>query len=119
MRTQISIPNLKKQCTIKHIAIFGGADVDPMHPLYQETFKVARYLAYHGKVIINGGGPGVMNAATEGAESVGGQTLAVTFFPKDMPNFEGRFGRIKLIKKSRQPTTSSECLRSCIMLMPM
>lgn len=99
MRTQISIPHLKKQCTIKHIAIFGGADVDPMHPLYQEAFKVARYLAYHGKVIINGGGPGVMNAATEGAESVGGQTLAVTFFPKDMPNFEGRFGENKVDKE--------------------
>lgn len=99
MRTQISIPHLKQQCTIKHIAIFGGADVDPMHPLYQEAFKVARYLAYHGKVIINGGGPGVMNAATEGAESVGGQTLAVTFFPKDMPNFEGRFGENKVDKE--------------------
>lgn len=99
MRTQINIPRLKQQCTIKHIAIFGGADVDPMHPLYQEAFKVARYLAYHGKVIINGGGPGVMNAATEGAESVGGQTLAVTFFPKDMPNFEGRFGENKVDKE--------------------
>lgn len=99
MRTQISIPHLKKQCTIKHIAIFGGADVDAMHPLYQEAYKVARYLAYHGKVIINGGGPGVMNAATEGAESVGGQTLAVTFFPKDMPNFEGRFGENKVDKE--------------------
>lgn len=99
MRTQISIPRIKQQCTIKHIAIFGGADVDPMHPLYQEAFKVARYLAYHGKVIINGGGPGVMNAATEGAESVGGQTLAVTFFPKDMPNFEGRFGENKVDKE--------------------
>ncbi len=91
MRTQISIPHIKQESTIKHIAIFGSADVDELHPLYQEAYKVARYLAYHDKVIINGGGPGVMNAATQGAESVGGQTLGVTFYPKDMPNFEGRF----------------------------
>jgi len=32
-----------------------------------------------------------MNAATEGAKSAGGETLAVTFYPTDMPEFEGRF----------------------------
>ncbi len=101
MRTQISIPHIKQQSTIRDIAIFGGADVDELHPLYQEVFKVARYLAYHGKVIIDGGGPGVMNAATQGAESVGGQTLGVTFYPKDMPNFEGRFGENKVDKEIR------------------
>jgi predicted Rossmann-fold nucleotide-binding protein len=41
--------------------------------------------------VINGGGPGVMAAATEGAQSAGGETLAVTFYPTDMPGFEGRF----------------------------
>lgn len=99
MRTQISIPHIKQESTIKHIAIFGSADVDEMHPLYQEAFKVARYLAYHDKVVINGGGPGVMNAATQGAESAGGQTLSVTFYPKDMPNFEGRFAENKVDKE--------------------
>lgn len=99
MRTQISIPHIKQESTIKHIAIFGSADVDELHPLYQEAFKVARYLAYHDKVVINGGGPGVMNAATQGAESAGGQTLSVTFYPKDMPNFEGRFSENKVDKE--------------------
>lgn len=99
MRTQISIPHIKQESTIKHIAIFGSADVDELHPLYQEAFKVARYLAYHDKVVINGGGPGVMNAATQGAESAGGQTLSVTFYPKDMPNFEGRFAENKVDKE--------------------
>jgi len=32
-----------------------------------------------------------MNAATEGAKAGGGETVAVTFYPKDMPEFEGRF----------------------------
>lgn len=99
MRTQITIPHIKQESTIKHIAIFGSADVDELNPLYQEAYKVSRYLAYHDKVIINGGGPGVMNAATQGAESVGGQTLGVTFYPKDMPNFEGRFTTNKVDKE--------------------
>lgn len=95
----IKLPEAKQNCNIKKIALFGGADVDPQHPLYQEAFKVARYLAYNDKVVINGGGPGVMLAATEGAKSVGGETLAVTFYPTDMPNFEGRFGENKVDKE--------------------
>lgn len=91
MRTQIVVPQVQKRCTLKNIALFGSADVDANHPLYQEAFNAARYLAYHDKVIVNGGGPGVMDAATKGAQSVGGQTLAVTFYPQDMPEFEGRF----------------------------
>lgn len=91
MKTQIRIPRSKQHCGIKYIAIFGSADIDKQHPLYRDVFVVARYLAYHDKIVVNGGGPGVMSAATEGAKSAGGETLAVTFYPKDMPEFEGRF----------------------------
>lgn len=91
MKTQINVPKAAECCQIKNIAFFGSADVDKNHPLYEEVFKIARYLAYHDKVIVNGGGPGVMDAATKGAESAGGETLAITFYPKDMPEFEGRF----------------------------
>jgi len=91
MKTQIKVPTPQQHCAIKNIAIFGSADVDKKHPLYQEVFKVARYLAYHDKVVVDGGGPGTMDAATKGAQAGGGETLAVTFYPKDMPEFEGRF----------------------------
>jgi uncharacterized protein (TIGR00730 family) len=91
MKTQIVVPRAKQHCGIKYVAIFGSADIDAHHPVYQDAFRVARYLAYHDKVVVNGGGPGVMNAATEGAKSAGGETLAVTFYPTDMPDFEGRF----------------------------
>lgn len=91
MKTQISVPKIKQNCGIQYVAVFGSADVDPSHPLYREAFNVARYLAYHDKIVVNGGGPGVMAAATEGARSAGGETLAVTFYPSDAPNFEGRF----------------------------
>jgi uncharacterized protein (TIGR00730 family) len=95
----IRLPEPKETSKIQRIALFGSADIDKQHPLYQEAFKVARYLAYNGKVVVNGGGPGVMAAATEGAESAGGETLAVTFYPTDMPNFEGRFGENKVDKE--------------------
>ena len=91
MQARITIPRVKQHCQIKNVAIFGSADVDEQHPLYIETFTIARYLAYHGKVIVNGGGPGVMAAATAGAKAGGGETLVVTFYPTDMPEFEGRF----------------------------
>ncbi|MEN8253152.1 MAG: LOG family protein [Patescibacteria group bacterium] len=96
MKTQISIPKTKSTSQIKYIAVFGSADVDEKHPLYQETFNIARTLAYHDKVIVNGGGPGTMDAATKGAQSAGGQTIAVTFYPKDMPEFEGRHNENKV-----------------------
>ena len=91
MKTQIKIPAPNMHCDIKNVAIFGSADVDEEHPLYKETFNIARYLAYNDKVVVDGGGPGVMDAATKGAQAAGGTTIAVTFYPKDMPEFEGRF----------------------------
>jgi uncharacterized protein (TIGR00730 family) len=91
MQTKITIPQAKLRCDIKKVAIFGSADVDELHPLYSEVFTVARYLAYHGKTIVNGGGPGVMDAATKGAQAAGGKTVVVTFYPTDMPEYEGRF----------------------------
>lgn len=90
VKANITIPSRKDSCQIKYIAIFGSADIDEKHPLYQEAFDIARHLAYLDKIIVNGGGPGTMDAATRGAQSAGGQTLGVTFSPTDMPRFEGR-----------------------------
>lgn len=91
MKTDIRIPSKKQHCLIQRVAIFGSADVDPKHPLYQEVFTVAQRLARENKIIVNGGGPGVMDAATQGAKAAGGETVGVTFYPKDMPEFEGRY----------------------------
>ncbi len=91
MKHLVRVPRPQTDRYLKRIAIFGSADVDVHHPLYSEVFKVARYLAYHDRVVIDGGGPGVMDAATKGAQSAGGETLVVTFYPKDMPEFEGRY----------------------------
>lgn len=76
---------------IKNIAFFGWADFPKTSQSYCEAFDVAQLLAKSGYTIVNGGGPGIMDAATQGAESAGGETLAITFTPKDAPNFEGRY----------------------------
>ena len=78
---------------IKNVAFFGYADAEESSKLYQDAFETAKLLAKHGFTIVNGGGPGVMNASTQGAESVDGETLAVTFSPSDAPGFEGRYVR--------------------------
>lgn len=76
---------------IKNIAFFGDSDVAETDSVYQSAFAVAKFLAGEGFVIVNGGGPGVMNASTQGARAVGGESLAVTFYPKLAPGFEGRY----------------------------
>jgi len=53
--------------------------------------QAAKKLAQRGYVVVNGGGPGVMDAATRGAESVGGKTESVTFYPEHASGFEGRY----------------------------
>ena len=76
---------------IKNIAFFGDAGVKTNTPLYKQAYDVAKLLASEGYTIVNGGGPGVMDAATHGAEEAGGETLTVTFYPENAPGFEGRY----------------------------
>src|SRR3990172_293777 len=75
---------------IKQIAYFGFADAAPNDPLYKEAFDVAKLLTEKGYVAINGGGPGTMRAVSEGAKAAQGTAVGVTFYPKDITNFEGR-----------------------------
>src|SRR3989344_7497043 len=76
---------------IKNIAFFGDAEVPESDPAYQDAFEIAKLLASEGFTIVNGGGPGVMDASTKGAETAKGETVSVTFYPKDTTTFEGRY----------------------------
>ena len=76
---------------IKDIAFFGDANIPKSDPVYKDAYEIAKALAKEGFTIVNGGGPGVMNASTQGAEAVNGETISVTFSPKDAPGFEGRY----------------------------
>lgn len=82
---------MMKRQHINKVAFFGYADAKPTSDLYKQAYDTARLLAQNTFSVVNGGGPGVMDASTRGAESVGGNTLAVTFQPVDAPGFEGRY----------------------------
>lgn len=81
---------LIKAPLIHDITVFGFADCPVNSHLYKSVVKVSRTLAEAGYRIINGGGPGVMRASTEGAKMGGGEVVGITFDHKGMTNFEGR-----------------------------
>lgn len=75
---------------IKTVTFFGFSESKPGDAEYDAAFQTAKLLAQNGYNIVNGGGPGVMRAATEGAHAGGGKVTVVAFIPKDMTHFEGR-----------------------------
>lgn len=81
--------NLKAK-SINQVAIFGSSHTKEGSPLYKEAFEVCKKLAEAGYVVANGGGPGVMRAATQGAKSAGGKVIGVTFQAAPAMRFEGR-----------------------------
>lgn len=75
---------------IEQIAIFGFADAQESSSLYKDAYQVAFQLAKAGYTVVDGGGPGVMKAASCGAKAAGGKVIGVTFYPKEAEHFEGR-----------------------------
>lgn len=80
-----------RRTVIKNIAFFGDAETPENHPDYKDAFEVAKLVAAEGYTIVNGGGPGIMNASTQGADEAGGETLSITFSPKETTEFEGKY----------------------------
>ena len=76
---------------IKNVAFLGFADATPSDQEYKDAFETAKILAQNGYTVIDGGGPGIMRAATEGAHDGGGHVIGITYYPESKePNFEGR-----------------------------
>ncbi|MEK7527395.1 MAG: LOG family protein [Patescibacteria group bacterium] len=76
--------------TIKRVAIFGDSALLPSDSAYQNAFNTAKLLASSGYIIVNGGGSGIMAAATLGAKEAGGRVEIVVINPADKPhNYEG------------------------------
>jgi uncharacterized protein (TIGR00725 family) len=76
---------------IRKVAFFGDANIPKGDPDYIAAFEAARLLAEQGYAVVNGGGPGIMDASTQGAAAVMGESVAVTFAPKSTSSFEGRY----------------------------
>lgn len=77
--------------SVRNIAFFGDANIKKSDPVYKAAYATAKLLAANGFTIVDGGGPGVMEAATTGAKSEDGPTLSITFDPVDAPGFEGGY----------------------------
>jgi len=75
---------------IKKVAIFGDAEAKKTDQHFIDAYNTSKLLAQNGYTIVNGGGGGVMLAATLGAKEVGGKVEIVILDPKKKPaNFEG------------------------------
>lgn len=57
------------------VTIFGSARFQPDNPYYQATMDIAKHLAAAGMAVISGGGPGIMEAANQGASEVHGVSV--------------------------------------------
>jgi len=59
------------------VSIFGSARTSPEDKYYKVTEAIAAGLAEAGYAIITGGGPGIMEAANKGADSVNGISVGL------------------------------------------
>ncbi|MFZ8912911.1 MAG: TIGR00730 family Rossman fold protein, partial [Burkholderiaceae bacterium] len=59
------------------ISLFGSARFQPGHPYYEMAKAMGAKVASAGFTVITGGGPGIMQAANEGAKSVGGKSVGI------------------------------------------
>lgn len=57
------------------VSIFGSARIKPDSPWYARTIEIAKLLSDSGFSVISGGGPGIMQAANEGAFA--GKSLSI------------------------------------------
>ena len=76
---------------IKKVAFYGDAEAKKTDQHFIDAFNTAKLLAENGYIVVNGGGPGVMLAATLGAKAGKGRVEVVIIDEKiDMgKNFEG------------------------------
>lgn len=75
---------------IVRVAFFGDAVLKQGDANYEMAFKTAELLAKNNYIIVNGGGPGIMLAATLGAKKGNGKVELVVLNPGKQPeNYEG------------------------------
>lgn len=79
----------KSMRSIKSLTFFGSSEGKPGDAHFDAAFNTANEVARIGIEVVNGGGPGVMYAATLGATQGGGKVTTVYYVPKYATTFEG------------------------------
>jgi len=69
----------------KAVSIFGSTQADPEQRWGDSARDIARRLAEEGFAVITGGGPGLMEAASQGAQGHGSSSIGLTI---DLPTQE-------------------------------
>lgn len=64
------------------VSFFGSARLEPTSPYYNLTVEAAQSVSKRGFAVITGGGPGLMEAANKGAQSVNGRSCGLSI---DLP----------------------------------
>lgn len=64
------------------VSFFGSARLPPSSPYYKLGVEAAQHVAQKGFAVITGGGPGIMEAANKGAQSVNGKSCGLAI---DLP----------------------------------
>ncbi|ADI38238.1 uncharacterized protein AF_1126 [Waddlia chondrophila 2032/99] len=59
------------------VTIFGSARLQAVNPYYNMAIDVAQKIAERGFAVITGGGPGIMEAANKGAQSIGSMSVGI------------------------------------------
>lgn len=82
--------DLKKAKNIEQVTIFGSAHAPDNGDLFKEVVEVTKKLAEVGYIVVDGGGPGVMRAATQGARMGGGKVIGIVLQADKHMHYEGR-----------------------------
>jgi len=64
--------------TASVVAVFGSSRARPGDGTYELAERVGRLIAERGKILLNGGYGGVMEASARAAKAAGGRTIGVT-----------------------------------------
>ncbi len=79
-----------KAKNIEQIAIFGSAHAPDGGEISEQAYAVSKKLAEAGYIVVDGGGPGVMRAATLGAKAGGGKVIGVVLSADTYMHYEGQ-----------------------------